>query len=76
MNDKTAEECPFSSCPGHDHPGEPCWGEMTCYDEMDYGDGDYTCLLACDGHHEQAFYDMALSGITKSPRPPYEPRSL
>ena len=70
------QECPFKDCPGHGRPEEPCHGAMQCYDEMEYGDGDIVCMLACNGHFYQAFHDMALSGISASPRPPYEPRSL
>jgi len=76
MSGKPWQACPFSDCPGHGRVLEPCYGKMRCYDEMDYGDGDYVCFKACNGHLSQAVFDMTLSGISANPRPPYEPRSL
>ena len=29
---------------------EPCWGEVTCVDEVTLGDDDYSYIHACKGH--------------------------
>jgi len=76
MAGESWQDCPFTYCPGHGRPEEPCYGEMQCYDDMDYGDGDIVCMEACDGHYFQAFHDMCISGpVNTRPRPAYEPQT-
>lgn len=42
-------DCAFN---GRGRQSEPCWGDVTVIDEVQYGDDDYGWVHVCEGHKD------------------------
>jgi len=56
MKTYNPEACCGTDCSWHDTEGEPCWGDVTVIDEVQYGEDEWGWIHACEGHLDDGKY--------------------